>query len=74
MKQETFTTIIIEAEEGKYLTQASSEIDAKDRITAKKVALGKNDSPSNWIEIEEEEAVAFEQSKYNVMESEAENV
>lgn len=60
MKQETFTTIIIEAEEGKYLTQASSDTPIAQRVCATKIALGRNDSPENWVEITAEQAKEIE--------------
>lgn len=60
MKQETITTIIIEAEEGKYLTQASAEVPVAERICATKIALGRNDSPENWGEITAEQAKEIE--------------
>lgn len=65
MKTNAFTTIIIEAEENGYLTQISDDIDLKDRLVAKKIALGKHDSPDNWKEISREEGddIKAEQEK-----------
>ena len=70
MKSNSFTTIIIEADENCYLTQ-SNEIDLKDRIVAKKIALGKNDSAENWKEISKEVADEILEKQQKL--SEAEN-
>lgn len=56
MKSESFTTIIIEAEPGFVLTQSDNNVALCDRILATKLALGKFDSPDNYIEITQEEA------------------
>ena len=58
MKSEQFTTTILEAEEGHFLTQAK-DVDIKDRIIASKIALGKYDSAENWKEISSEEAETY---------------
>lgn len=50
MQSEQFTTIVIKADEGKFLTQVA-DIDIRERIVASVVAIGKNDSASNWQEI-----------------------
>lgn len=63
MKQTSFTTIIIEAEEGKFLTQVSNDIDINERVIGKKIAIGSNDSPDNWCEITADEKEQFEQLK-----------
>ena len=67
MKSNSFTTIIIEAEENHYLTQSDDSIDLKDRIVATVIALGKYDSPSNYKEISKEEgdAIKAEQERLN---------
>lgn len=70
MRQESFTTIIIEAEEGKFLTQASQDIDIKDRVIGTKVALGRNDSPDNWCEISKADKEEFERLKNEAIEAE----
>ena len=59
MKQTEFTTIILKADEGNYLTQAAQDIDIKDRVIGEEVALGANDSPDNWKEITTTEAEEF---------------
>lgn len=53
-------TTVIEAGEGKFLTQVSKSINIRARVVAKRIAIGKNDSPDNWHEISEEEAMEFE--------------
>ena len=55
MKTESFTTVILEAEDGNYLTQSSDSINLIDRIVASRIALGRNDSPENWKEIPQAE-------------------
>ena len=59
MKKTSFTTIILTASKGKYLTQATSDIDIQDRVICNQVALGKNDSPDNWCEISKADAEEF---------------
>lgn len=56
MIQSEFTTIFLTASEGFYITQKDDSIDIKDRIIATKIALGKYDSPDNYIEITEDQA------------------
>lgn len=56
MKQNTFTTQILTAEDNHYLTQADDNVEILQRIVADTVALGKYDSPENWKEITKEEA------------------
>ena len=65
MISNTFTTIIIEAESGKYLTQSDENIELKDRIVSTKIALGKYDTVDNYKEITKEEgdAIKVEQEK-----------
>lgn len=65
MKQEQFTTTILRAEKGKYLTQVA-DVDILDRILGNTVALGKNDVPANWREI-----TATEKAKYDRLKDEA---
>lgn len=69
MKQKSFTTITLIADEDKFLTQASNSIEIQDRELHKVISLGKNDSPDNWIEISAEEA---EQLKNGISISELE--
>lgn len=69
MKQTEFTTIILTAGRGKYLTQASQDVDIKDRIIGQKVAIGANDSPDNWCEISESDKEEFERQRAEAMEA-----
>lgn len=62
MKQEQFTTTVLIAEKGKYLTQVA-EVDITERVIGEKVALGKNDVPANWREISASEKAAYEQQQ-----------
>ncbi len=64
MKSNSFTTIIIEADDNCYLTQ-TADVELKDRMVASKIALGKFDSPENYKEITKEEgdAIKAEQEK-----------
>lgn len=59
MKQKQFTTTVIEADEDKFLTQASKDIDINDRVIGTKIAIGANDSPDNWCEISKADAEEF---------------
>ena len=62
MTQESFTTVILQPGEGKYLTQ-KGEVDIIDRIVATRVAVGGNDSAENWMEVSAEEALAFKNER-----------
>lgn len=63
----SFTTIIIEAEGDNYLTQIDDSVEIKDRIVARKIALGKFDSADNYKEISKEEGDAIKQAQENLM-------
>ena len=52
MTQNEFKTVVITAEEGKYLTQ-NFDVELLDRTVADTVALGKFDKVENWKEISE---------------------
>jgi len=62
MVQSEFKTIIIAAEEGKFLTQ-SADVEIASRVIASTIALGKNDSVDNWKEITKEEADTIKQAQ-----------
>lgn len=62
MVQSEFKTIILKAEEGKYLTQ-KSDVDIEKRVIGTTIALGKNDSVDNWKEITKEEADSIKQAQ-----------
>lgn len=75
MKSNSFTTIILEADENCYLTQDDESIELKDRIVAKRIALGKLDSADNYKEISKEDgdAIKAEQEKLNKSEEDERN-
>lgn len=56
MEAKQFTTTILTAAEGKSLTQADNNLDIRNRIIASCVAIGANDSASNWVEITKAQA------------------
>lgn len=58
MKQTEYSVQIIEAEEGKTLTQ-SAEVTLQERVFSKKLYLAVNDSPDKWKEITDEEAATL---------------
>lgn len=58
MKQTEYSVQIIEAEEGKTLTQAA-DVTLQERVFSKKLYLAVNDSPDNWKEITDEEAATL---------------
>lgn len=58
MKSTEYTTTILTAENGMYLTQ-SADVDILSREIAATVALGRNDSADNWKEITKAEADAY---------------
>lgn len=63
MKIDNFTVKTIQAEEGKYLTQAQ-DVDILNRLlTQNKIFLAVLDSPDNWKEIDEEEAEAIRKAQ-----------
>lgn len=65
MKQEQFTTTILRAEKGKYLTQVA-DVNIRERVIGETIALGKNDEPANWREI-----TATEKARYERLQDEA---
>lgn len=62
MKQSYFTTAILRAEEGMWLTQAG-EVAGSERVFAREVALGRNDVPANWREISDGEKRELERER-----------
>ena len=63
MKQSSFTTIVLKPEnEDGYLTNANN-VEIENRILAKMIALGKNDSAENYIEISAEEAEEYKKAQ-----------
>jgi hypothetical protein len=63
MKTTNYTMRVLQAEEGKYLTQAK-DVDIMERIiTADKVYLAANAEVSDWIEISAAKAEVYEEMK-----------
>ncbi|MBR6746524.1 MAG: hypothetical protein IKL83_04015 [Muribaculaceae bacterium] len=69
MKSTEYTTIILTAEEGKYLTQMA-DVAIEERIVAQTIALGRNDSADNWREIDKAEADAYRKAQAEAEEAE----
>ena len=55
MESNNNTPIVVVPNEGKFLTQAA-DVEILDRIIATTIVLGKNDTRSNWIEINQAQA------------------
>lgn len=55
METSSYTTIVLTAAQGCYLTQANCA-DIRTAIITDRVYLAKSDSPNNWREISAEEA------------------
>ena len=70
MKQTEYSVQIIEAEEGKTLTQAA-EVTLQERVFSKKLYLAVNDSPDKWKEITDEEAATLKAEAEAEAEAEA---
>ena len=62
MEIKTYTTTILTAEEGHFLTQANVE-NIENAVVSDKVFLASNDSPENWKEITEEEANSIKEAQ-----------
>lgn len=58
MKQESYTTTVLRAEEGHVLTEAV-DVDITARTLATAISLGRGDSPDNYREITAAEADAL---------------
>lgn len=71
MTTEEFTTQVIKAAEGKYLTEAY-DVDIKERTIGTVVALGKGQSADNWKEISAKEADKLRAEKAEVIKAEME--
>lgn len=71
MKTTEFTTTILKPDEGKYLTQKAADVEIKDRIIATTIALGKNDSIDNYIEIDAETAEEYKRLQREAYEIDA---
>lgn len=55
MTSENYTSIVLTADEGYYLTQ-TADVELTDRVVASKVALSKFSTVDDWKEITKEEA------------------
>lgn len=73
MESNKFTTTIVTAEKGKYLTQAG-DIEIMNRVIAERIALGINDSIANWVEITQEEADAYREAQNKARKEEEEKM
>lgn len=62
MKQESYTTTVLRAEEGHVLTEAA-DVDITVRTLATVISLGRNDSPDDWREITDSEADAYREAQ-----------
>lgn len=56
MEVKEFTTTILTATDGNFLTQSDNDIELINRIVCTQIALGKNDKASNYKEISAAEA------------------
>lgn len=56
MTSENYSSVIIKAKEGFYITEKDDSVDIKKRIIATAIALGTNDNADNYKEITAEEA------------------
>lgn len=55
MTTENFTSIVLTADAGYYLTQ-TADVELRDRIVASKIALSRHSMVDDWKEITKEEA------------------
>ena len=55
MQQTEFKTIVISADEGHFLTQVG-DVPISERLIATTIAIGRNDSAENYIEIDKQTA------------------
>lgn len=69
MTTSNFTTVILKPEEGHFLTQ-KKDVDIRERIVASTIALGKNDSIDNYIEIDAETADAYRAEQQKAIDEE----
>ena len=59
MKTDSYVQVIIEAEDGMYITNADESTPVTERIVASRVALGRNDDVSRYVEIDRERAEEY---------------
>lgn len=72
MVTSSYTTIVLTAAQGCYLTQANCA-DIRTAIIAERVYLANTDSPDNWREISAEEADAIKAEQERLVKEEMEN-
>ena len=72
METSSYTTIVLTAAQGCYLTQANCD-DIRAAIITDRVYLAKSDSPDNWREISAEEADAIKAEQERLVKEEMEN-
>lgn len=72
MTTSSFTTIILKSEPNHYLTQKECD-DIRERLIATTIALGKNDSADNYIEIDAKTAEKYQQEQKEAIEADAQN-
>lgn len=63
MEKSKFTTTVLKASDGFKLTQVDESISLLERVVAKVVCVGKNDSAENWKEIPDDEAAEIVAAK-----------
>lgn len=71
METSSYTTIVLTAAQGCYLTQANCA-DIRTAIITDRVYLAKSDSPDNWREITAEEADAIKAEQERLVKEEME--
>ena len=72
MVTSSYTTIVLTAAQGCYLTQANCA-DIRTAIITDRVYLAKSDSPDNWREISAEEADNIKAEQERLFKEEEEN-
>lgn len=73
IKSRHYTTII-KPEEGYYLTEANPDTDIRKRSISTAIALGKNDSAENYIEIDEAQAEEYRKQKEEAIKADQEKL
>lgn len=64
-----YTTRVLNAEEGKVLTQ-SADVELMKRVFSPQVYLAVNDNPDSWKEITVEEAEKLQKEQQSILEKE----
>lgn len=71
METKEYRTVIITPAEGMFLTRARQPEDITLAVVSTRVALGQNDSPSDWREITADEADEIRAAQLAAMEAKA---